>query len=184
MIFMARRSKLICAISSIVCIFFIFYGCDSYHSRKKLIKELSSLYVESWTEFNKIQEYFLGDSLPKSLIFRYEDKKIDIGVGDSLRIIESIDQIKGNPTVYQILAFMKNKRISIISGNGKEGWITLAFEDYNHYSPCFNFWYRSDFNPEDEDVKREVENIKDTKTKNWTYILDKKGWYIRGVKCF
>jgi len=82
--------------------------------------------------------------------------------------------------VYQILTFMKKEKIRSIYGYGN-GQIDIFFEGYRLL--CFNFIYRSDFNSDAEYVKREVENIKNTKTKNWIYILGD-GWYIRGVKCF
>lgn len=177
---MAKRNKFVYTVILIVSVF-IFFCCDSYHSRKKLATELSLMFNNNREEFDKIHDFFLGDSLSKGLIFRYQDEKIGIGIGNNSFTIDSITQMKDNPDICQILVFMKKEKIRTISGNGKEGWITLAFED-NKF-PCFDFWYRSDFNPDDENVKQAVENIKNTKTKNWIHILGD-GWYIRGVKCF
>ena len=162
---------------------FIFSGCDSdsYDARKKLVSELSSLFEENRIEFGRIHKCFFKDSLSKRFAFNYQNGKIDIDDGINSIKIDSVDQIKENLDVYQILIFMKKEKIRIISGNPHEGWITFAFEDFKY--PCFNFWYRSDFNSEDEKVKRAIENIKDTKTKNWVYVLGD-GWHIRGVKCF
>jgi len=177
---MAKRSRFFYTTILFVCIL-IFFGCDSYHSRKKLATELSSLYNDNLSEFQTIQQYFMSDSLSKRFNFSYRDNKIEIDDGSNQIIIDSINQIKNNMDVYGILIFMKKNKIRIISSNAREGWITFAFKD--HKFPCFNFWYRSDFNPDDEYVKQEVENIKNTKTKKWIYILGG-GWYIRGVKCF
>ena len=175
-------SKFVYAILVIITIFIIFYSCgDSYHSRKKLVTELSLLYNENRTEFDKICDYFYSDSLSKRFAFRYQDGKIDIDDGHSYIKIDSIYQIKDNLDVYQILTFMEKERIRIISSNSKEGWITLSFEDFKY--PCFNFWYKRNFDPNDPDVKEQIENIKNRKTKDWIYVLGDK-WFIHGVKCF
>jgi len=183
---MVRKNKFIYVFIVFVSIL-IFSCCDSYQSRKKLAAELSLLFNENQTEFDLIEKYFVSDSLFKNLDFRYQDGKIGIGIGDNSIIVDSISNIKDNSIAYQILIFMYNNGIRTIYGNGcingKAGWIRFAFEDYNRHSPCFNFGYRSDFNPEDENVKREIENIHNMKTTNWTYVLGN-GWYIRGVKCF
>ena len=192
MTFMERNSKFINIIVLIVCVL-SFWGCDSYHSRAKVIAELSSLYSENIEEFNNIHDFFLGDSLAKSLVvgyenneFRSEDNKIMINIANNPIIIDSIKQMKDNSDIYQILTFMERKKIRQISSNGKEGWISIRTKYQNNISlnlTCYNFWYRSDFNPDDEYIKQEVENIKNTQTKNWIYILGN-GWYIKGVKCF
>jgi hypothetical protein len=80
---------------------------------------------------------------------------------------------------YSILKFMEKENIRDISSN-KE-WITVTFEDFKN--PCFSFWFRDDFNPSDDKVKEKIENFKNTKTKNWLYVLDDK-WFIKGEACF
>jgi hypothetical protein len=174
------KNKLVCIIIIITSVF-IFYSCDSYTARKKLIFELSSLFNENRTEFNKICDYIYNDSLSKRFVFNYRDGKIDIDNGYSFIKIDSIYQIKDNLDIYQILTFMKKEKISIISGNPSEGWITFAFEDVKY--PCFSFWHRQNFDSEDEKVKKRIKNIKDSKTKNWIYILGG-GWIIQGETCF
>jgi len=176
---MAKRNKFIYTIISFVCIS-IFFGCDTYQSRKKLITELSSLYNENRSEFDKIQKYFSSDTIAKFFTFGNKDNKIELKINKNILILDSIVQIKDSIEVYQILTFMKKEKIRTIYGYGN-GSADISFEGYRY--PCFNFLYRSDFNPDDEYVKQEVENIKNTKTKNWIYILGD-GWYIRGVKCF
>jgi len=76
---------------------------------------------------------------------------------------------------------MKKEGIRVISGNPNEGWIAVAFEDFKY--PCFNFRYKQNFEPNDEKIKQQIEDIKDLKTKNWIYVLGDK-WFIEGVKCF
>ena len=116
----------------------------------------------------------------KFFTFGNNEDKIELTIDKNILILDSIVQIKDNIDVYQILTFMKKEKIRTIYGYGN-GRIDISFE--SHRFLCFHFIYRSDFKPNDEYVKREVENIKNTKTKNWTYILGD-GWYIRGVKCF
>lgn len=175
-----ERNRFIYTVIGIIAL--LFFSCDSYNSRKKLIEELSSLYNNNLVEFKKIQEYFSSDSLSRFIEFRYQDHRIEITLGDNSLIIDSINQMKTDPDVFQILTFMQKERIRSIYGYGKEGGIKIFFKD-NKF-PCFNFWYRSDFYPEDEDVKQQIENIKDSRKKAWIYVLDKKGWYIKGVPCF
>ena len=158
----------------------IFSCCDSYYSRKKLISELSSLYNENQIEFEIVKKYFSSDTVAKFFTLENKEDKIELKIDKNILILDSIVQIKDNNDIYRILTFMKKEKIQTIYGYGN-GRISISFE--GHRLLCFNFIYRPDFNPDDEYVKQEVENIKNTKTKKWIYILGG-GWYIRGVKCF
>jgi len=117
---------------------------------------------------------FLGTTGNIPITFKVNNDKNPI-------IIDSIVQMKNEIDIFKILIFMKEKGIRSIYGYGKGEGIKIILEG-NRY-PCFNFLYRPDFNPDDENVKLEIANISNTKTKNWIYILGN-GWYIRGVKCF
>jgi hypothetical protein len=157
------------------------YGCDSYNERKKLVSELSLLFNENRTEFDKIHDYIYSDSLYKFFTLENRDYRIEVKIGDNLIKIDSIVQIKDNPDVYQILTFMREKGIRSIYGYGKDVGIKIAFEDFKY--PCFEFLYEPDFNLNDERVQELIQNIENSKTKNWIYVLNDK-WFIHGLKCF
>ena len=178
---MQIKNKLIYTISLVVVVFLVLTTCDSYSKREKLVAELSSIFYQNKKGFDDINSYFLSDSLFHRFSFGYKNNKIKIEHGEHSLEIDSIVQMRDNSNVYRILVFMQNNNIRMISGHGAGGWISLFFEDYKY--PCFNFNYSINFNPEDENIKRKIENIKDTKTNNWIYVL-MDGWYIRGVKCF
>ena len=135
-------SKFVYVIIGITTVFILF-GCDSYNARKKLVSELSLLFTENRMEFDKIQAYFLRDSIGRSLSIDFKSDSIEIWDQGNKVDISKMEHLSNDTTLYQIFILMHKEKINRITGNNKEGWITLSFEDFKY--PCFNFWYKCRF---------------------------------------
>jgi hypothetical protein len=154
-------------------------SCDTVKKREKLVSEIQNHFQENREMYKLLQDYFPALGSYYGFAFNYKDDKITLKQGGNPIKIDSISQVMNDTDAYSILKFMEKENIRDISSN-KE-WITVTFEDFKY--PCFSFWFRDDFNPSDDKVKEKIENFKNTKTKNWLYVLDDK-WFIKGEACF
>ncbi|MBP6871381.1 MAG: hypothetical protein KBC43_05190 [Bacteroidales bacterium] len=162
-----------------VLIVILMTSCDTLKKRERLVAEIENNFQENREIYNLLVHYFGEPNSYLGFAFNYKDEKIILKQEKNPIKIDSISQVINNTEVYKILVFMKNENIRDISGN-KE-WIKISTEESK--TPCFSFWYRSDFNLDDEKVKQKIIKFKNTKTKDWIYILDDK-WFIKGEACF
>ncbi|MCD4741651.1 MAG: hypothetical protein K8R67_04075 [Desulfobacteraceae bacterium] len=162
-----------------VSIFILMVSCDTSSKRTKLVDELSKHFQENYIDFETTKKYLSEEKSYFGFAFDYKDNKVKLKQGENSIKLDSISQIKGDTTVYNILIFMKEEGIRDISGN-KE-WIKVTYEEQKY--PCFSFWFRADFNPEDKKTAQKIINFHDNKSKNWIFILKDK-WFIKGETCF
>lgn len=162
----------------ISCLVFI-SSCNSLNRRSKLVADLSSHFQDNYTTYEKLREYFSDDKSYLGFSFDYLDDRIKLKQGGATVKLDSISQIKGDQVVTDILLFMKEERIRDISGNSE--WIKVTFE-VNKF-PCFSFWFKADFNPENESTIKMINNFENKKGEDWIYVLKDK-WYLQGEVCF
>lgn len=154
-------------------------SCNTVNKREKLGSEMKSHFQENQEMYNFLKEYLFKTDSYYGFTFNYKNDRITLKQGGIPLEIDSINQVVNNKDVYDILMFMKEENIRDVSSN-KE-WITITFEDFKY--PCFSFWFRTDFDPKDENTIQKINNFKNKESKNWIFILKDK-WYIKGEACF
>lgn len=163
----------------VLCYLVMFFSCDTIGKREELVDELSRQFHENFEEFEYVRDYLSKENSYFGFTFDYKDNRIKLKQGKNSVKFDSISQIKTDTVVYKILLFMKEGGIRDISGN--KDWIKVTYEEQKY--PCFSFWYRADFNPEDDKTKIKINNFKNRKSKNWIFVLND-NWFIKGEPCF
>lgn len=154
-------------------------SCDTIKKRTKLVEELSKHFRDNYTDFEMARDYLSDDKSYLGFSFDYKEDKIILKQGKTSLKLDSITEIKSDTVVYDILSFMKSEGIRDISGN-KE-WIKVTYDEHKY--PCFSFWFRQDFNVNDEMTIKKIKNFENTESKNWILVLKDK-WFIKGEACF
>lgn len=154
-------------------------SCDTVKKRTKLTEQLSKQFQKSNTDFEMVRNYLSDDKSYFGFSFEYKDNKIKLKKGKNTLKLDSISEIRRDTVVYNILSFMQKEGIRDISGNRE--WIKVTYDEQKY--PCFSFWFRQDFNPNDEKIRKRIENFDIANSKNWIFVLNDK-WYIKGEACF
>jgi hypothetical protein len=168
-------------------------GCDNEYWRNELVKTMVKDFSDNKSMYYFIKDYFTqSEDSVASIEYDFSSGEINIrkiqkkeGINWPYKIksydeIDTLAFVKNKDAVIKILEFLKSNEIMGVSGTRELVYI-------NHkepsFVPCFSFWYRKNFNPNDEDIRHKISNFSNVNTTNWIFLLGD-GWYIQGEKCF
>jgi len=180
---------------SLLSLILLIIGCDNQYSRKELVELMKKDFAMNKDMYNFIEDYFTQSKDSVASIgydfSRGEMRILKIPTNENVRmnkpfVIKSFDEIdtlpfvKNKDTVIKILEYLKSNEIMSVSGTRE--WVYINHKEPS-LVPCFSVWYRKNFNPNDDDVRRKINNFSNVNTTNWIFLLGD-GWYIQGEKCF